>query len=162
MRKKHKQVLLLLILLPLCFYGKAQTSCSAGGGMANGGGTASYTIGQVLYENIKGQSGTISMGVQNPYLIEVITGIDQTDVDLQMSVYPNPTPDILYLSVGKYKDLNSNMRYYLYNLKGKQLENKKIIKKTTSIQMGGLASGTYLLKIIRNKQAIKIYKIVKQ
>ncbi|MGD0341661.1 MAG: hypothetical protein ABSA76_08155, partial [Bacteroidales bacterium] len=54
----------------------AQSTITTSGGNASGsGGSASYTIGQVVYSTITGTNGSSAQGVQQPYEISIITGI---------------------------------------------------------------------------------------
>ena len=68
----------------------AQSAVSASGGNATGsGGSVAYTIGQVTYTNFSGESGSISLGVQQPNLILTV-GTQELDITLSASVFPNP------------------------------------------------------------------------
>lgn len=77
----------------------AQSSVNATGGNASGdGGSASYSVGQVVYTANTGTNGSVAQGVQQPYEISVVTGIEEAhDIKLSVSVYPNPATDYLTL-----------------------------------------------------------------
>ncbi len=64
-------------------------------------GTASYTVGQVVYTTETGTNGySIAQGVQQPFEISVVTGIKEAkDISLSVSAYPNPTSDYLIVKV---------------------------------------------------------------
>jgi hypothetical protein len=52
----------------------------------------SYTVGQVVYNIDRGNEGTVTKGVQQPYDISVISNIDdQFGASADLFVYPNPT-----------------------------------------------------------------------
>jgi len=79
-----------------------QTVSSAGGNAATGGGgTVSYTVGQVAYTTItNGVNGSVAQGVQQPYEISVVTALEEAnDISLEFSVYPNPFTDYLILKI---------------------------------------------------------------
>ena len=77
----------------------AQESVNATGGDASGsGGSASYSVGQVVYTTNVGTNGSVSQGVQQPYEISVVTAIEEAKgINLTVTAYPNPTTDYLSL-----------------------------------------------------------------
>lgn len=150
----------------------AQESLNATGGDASGsGGSASYSVGQMLYTTNTGTNGSVAQGVQQPYEISVVTGLeDAKGINLSVTAYPNPTTDYLQLKVEseKLKDLS----YQLYDMNGKLLQNEKITDNQTSIVMSNLVPATYFVKvyavgkndrngIIQDNKEIKTFKIIK-
>ena len=136
----------------------AQESPTATGGEAIGtSGTASYSVGQVVYTTNTGTNGSVAQGVQQPYEISTTVGINETAIKLELSVYPNPTTNYLTL---KTED-NSNMSYQLYDLQGRVIENKKVSSNATNISLEGQATATYFLKVVKNNQIIKTFKVIK-
>ncbi len=93
---------------------QAQETIPASGGDANGvGGSVSYTVGQLVYTSITGTENSMEQGVQQPYEISVIIGIDEGNVDyIEFNVYPNPVTDYLQLKVSE--DRFENLSYQLY------------------------------------------------
>ncbi len=97
-------------LVLFCLFGfgftiQAQNTIPASGGNASGGGgTVSYSVGQIVYTtNTSVSSGSVAQGVQQPFEISVITAIEQAeDITLVCSVYPNPASDFLTLKVENY------------------------------------------------------------
>jgi hypothetical protein len=141
---------------------KAQSTIPASGGNATGGGASvSYSVGQVVYTtNTSITSGSVAQGVQQPFEISVITGIEQAeDITLVCSVYPNPASDFLTLKV-EYYDIES-LSYKLIDANGKLLESKKVNGNETIISMANLLPNLYLLKVLDNKKEIKTFKIIK-
>lgn len=139
----------------------AQTAITTAGRNASGAsGTVSYTIGQAVYTTFSGVSGIITQGVQQPFEIMVMTALEEArDINLNYSVYPNPTTDFLTLKIGDYK--NKNMVYWLIGLNGNLIETKKILSDETRINMEIQVSGTYFLKVTSGNKELKIFKIIK-
>ncbi len=159
---KRKKTLLILILA--FFSGLAQlqaqsTIGSAGGEATGSGGSVSFTTGQIVYKTQKGGSGkSMAEGVQQPYEISIISGIDEAkDIGLSVSLYPNPASDYLTLKVQD----PSGLSYRLYDIQGRLLETQKIIGTTTEIELKHLANAAYFLKILRDRQQMKTFKIIK-
>jgi hypothetical protein len=159
---RHKKLKLsAVLLLGLGLTGlQAQETIPATGGNASGsGGTVSYSVGQVVYTTNTGANGSVAQGVQQPFAISVLTGIEQTAINLVISAYPNPTTDFLQLKVEseKLKDLS----FQLYNMQGKLLQNKKIEGNETSIVMSSLVPATYFVKVVQGNKEVKTFKIIK-
>ena len=80
------------------FFTQVLSNTVSGGGVANGAnGIITYSIGQVADISATGPNGIFLEGVQQPYEISIITGIELLNINL--SVYPNPTQDFLTLSI---------------------------------------------------------------
>jgi hypothetical protein len=140
---------------------QAQECVNATGGNASGsGGSASYSVGQVVYTTHTGTSGSVAEGVQQPYEISVVTAIEEAKgINLSVSAYPNPTTDYLTLEVKEF-DL-SNLSFQLYDMNGKLLLNEKITGNQTSIVMSNLVPATYFVKVIQGSKEVKTFKIIK-
>ena len=70
---KHKKIITSVVFLLLGLGGlHAQENTTAAGGEATGsGGTASYSVGQVVYTTVTGTNGSVAQGVQHPYEISI-------------------------------------------------------------------------------------------
>jgi hypothetical protein len=157
---KTKWVVLSFVLLFGATALKAQNGTVAGGGDASGaGGTVSYSIGQTDFITENGTGGTITQGLQQPYEILVVTGIDVKDINLSFSVYPNPTADFVMVSV---KNISTeNMSYVLCDVQGKVISQKRIFSNETRITMVELSKATYLIKVLDGNKEVKTFKIIK-
>ena len=161
---RHKKLKLsAVLLLGLGLTGlQAQTAVTATGGDASGsGGTVAYSVGQVVYTTNTGTNGSVAQGVQQPFEISVVTGIEEAKgINLMVSAYPNPTTDFLTLKVENYD--NTNLSYQLLDMNGKLLESKKLECNQTSIVMSNLVPVTYFLKVIQGEKEVKTFKIIKK
>ena len=140
---------------------QAQESVTASGGNASGaGGTVSYSVGQVVYKTNTGSNGSEAQGVQQPYEISVIIGIEEAKyITLQCSVYPNPTNDFLVLKVENFNF--STINFQLYDINGKILMNNKPEGSVTNIAMSNLVPAIYFLKVFQGDKEIKTFKVIK-
>jgi hypothetical protein len=156
------------LFIAFCLFGcgtvaiQAQNSIPATGGNADGtGGTVSYTIGQLVYTPITGETGMVSQGVQQPFDITVITAIEEaSEISLEISVYPNPAVGYVNLKIGKYDTYN--LRYMLFDMNGMLFQERKVEGDETLIQLGNLLPGIYFLRVTDNKKEIKTFKIIKK
>lgn len=160
---RHKRLKLsAVLLLGLGLTGlHAQTGVNATGGNASGsGGSASYSVGQVVYTSNTGASGSVAQGVHQPFEISVVVGIEEAkDINLSVTAYPNPTTDYLTLEVQEFE--LSDLSFQLYDMNGKLLQNEKITGTQTRIVMSNLAPDTYLVKVVQANKNIKTFKVIK-
>lgn len=159
MRKTHS-IVFMLCLTALVFNLQAQEAIPASGGEASGsGGTASYSIGQVVYSTSNGSNGSVAEGVQLPYQITVISGLDTEHINLKCTAYPNPASDHLYLSLENFDE--KGLEYCLIGPTGNVLDLQKIKADHTRISLSELSPATYFLKISESGKELKTFKIIK-
>jgi hypothetical protein len=152
-------------LIAFCIFGfgtaiQAQNAIPFTGGNATGsGGSVSYTVGQITYSTLSGTNGTVAQGVQQPYEISVVTGMNiAREITLECTVYPNPTRGFMKLIVESFD--YENLRFRLYDINGVILQDKKVESRETEISMENLSSSVYFLKILKNNVEVKVFKIV--
>jgi len=146
---------------------QAQENINATGGNAAGsGGSLSYSVGQVVYATNTGTNGSVAQGVQQPYEISTVTGIEEAKgINLSVTAYPNPTTDFLTLEVKEFDF--SNLHFQLFDINGRLLQSEKITGTQTSIVMSNLVPATYFVKVIvksqgiASQQEVKTFKIIK-
>jgi len=141
---------------------QAQNTIPATGGNATGsGGTVSYSVGQVTYNTYSVSNGTVAQGVQQPYEISVVTSIGNTEeIMLEYKVYPNPAHGSIKLTIKPLDD--GNLRYWLYDLNGILLQDKKVINEETEISLESLNPAVYFMRVLKDNKEVKIFKIVKK
>jgi hypothetical protein len=141
---------------------QGQSSIPATGGNATGsGGTVSYTVGQVTYQTFSGTDGSVAQGVQQPYEISVVTAIENTEgIMLEYKVYPNPAHGLIKLTIKPFDD--GNFKFWLYDLNGILLQDKKVIREETEISLENLNPAVYFLKVLKDNKEVKVFKIVKK
>jgi hypothetical protein len=138
----------------------AQESTTASGGDATGSGaTVAYSVGQVVYTTNASASGTVSQGAQQAYEIFTV-GIQETELNISLSVFPNPTADNLTLRISDYN--NEKLSYQLYDVRGKLFINGQITGQQTEINTVNLPSATYFIHVVNNKnKQVQLFKIIK-
>ena len=159
MKPKKAMTIITFLLLGIGVTNAQETVTTTGGEASGTGGTASYSLGQVVYTTATGTNGSISQGVQQPYEIYVTTGVNQTAINLEMTIYPNPTTNYLTLKVEN--EQIESLTYQVIDLQGKVIENKKVTADNTTIKMEALPKATYFLKVTDNNKTVKIFKIIK-
>ena len=138
---------------------QAQHAVNATGGSASGpNGSASYSIGQVVYTTNASGSGSVAQGVQHAY--EIFPVANNNVYNLTANVYPNPTTDMLVLQLGNYTQ--GSYSYVLHDSRGKLVLSGSIQSQQTVIDTKLLPTAAYFLSIINNKkEKIETFKIIK-
>lgn len=162
----HKRLILnAVLMLGLGLTGlKAQESINATGGDASGsGGSASYSVGQVTYTTDTANSGSLAHGVQQPYEISEVTGVEEAKgISLSATAYPNPTTDYIILSIDESTIKSwQSMRYELLDINGKLLQSENISGFQTNLATGNLVASTYFVKVMQDDKEVKTFKIIK-
>lgn len=154
-----KPILLFTLFLTL-FSARSQQANIASGGNASGTtGTVSYSIGQIAYNSVSGTTGNVNQGVQQSFEIVTLGNDDFPEIQLTMTVYPNPTT--LNVSLKMQNQPLENMHYQLFDFAGKQIESKKITTNETQISLEKFASAIYLLNVSHENKLLKTFKIIK-
>ena len=155
---KKYSYLLILTFLGLSINLKAQNNTVSAGGDAEGSnGSVSFTVGQVVYTSAEGSNGSINQGVQQPYDLDIITGIEQNEIEL--TLYPNPTLGQFNLSIADAR--TSEYSIQLFDAAGRLLLNKKQLLELNSISLESYATGTYVLSVFKKDELIKSFRIVR-
>jgi hypothetical protein len=153
-----KFILFSCLMLTTCALSNAQSIergiiAPAGGFFETGSIQMSWVIGDLV-------AGAYDIG----HLIVPFGGStnlpDYPAVSSQISVYPNPTDDKVFLEL--YMDNIDNCDYYLYDLQGRQIRNSQITSKQTDVSFAPFESGVYLLRIIQEKTLVQEFKIIKR
>lgn len=161
MKQKWK-VLFNILVLGLCCFSPlfSQVTVNAsGGGSKTIDGSIEYSIGNVFYNSVTTNAGSIAEGVQHTYDITTV-GIQEQDFNISLSVFPNPTSDLLNLSTCF---ITKGYSFQLIDLLGNQLEIQPIESNQSIISMISYNTGTYILNInSEDNKVLKSFKIIKK
>ncbi|MGE0078097.1 MAG: T9SS type A sorting domain-containing protein [Bacteroidales bacterium] len=162
----RKKILILNAILLMCSISlklhAQETVLSSGGNISGNDGSISYSIGQTFCTTQSGTNGLIIQGVQQPYEISVVSGIAESGLNLSCKAYPNPTTNILILSIDAVTvDKIQSLSYLLYDISGKIIMSNKIDDYKTTLPVNDLKSGVYILKVIQENKQVKTFKIIK-
>ena len=138
----------------------AQDAMAASGGNGSGpGGSNSFTVGQVAYTYSDEGNYSMSDGVQQAYEVSQISGLDDKQIDLFVSTYPNPTTDFLTLS---FQTLPAGeVTYDLLDASGKLIKTERVNALENQINLKEQPVGLYYLVLrVGNKQNSS-FKIIK-
>jgi hypothetical protein len=122
-------------------------------------GNLSYSVGQVGYISFTGSNGSMSSGFQQRYEISITTIPEAIKFSLEATIYPNPTTDVLVLSL---QQLDKIYNYQIMDFSGKQISTGKLNTPQTQLNFSKYSAGSYYIKIfLSNNQIIKTFKVIK-
>lgn len=137
-----------------------QTFPTSGGNATGTGGSASYSVGQIVYTTNVATSGSVLQGVQQPFEISVVTGVaEDKGITLQCNAFPNPTSNNVTLKIEG--EVKAQYTLYLYDIHGKLLLTQIVEGNETNIAMTNLDQAIYFLKVTCNNKEVKTFKIIK-
>ena len=155
-----KKILFVIYFLCSVSYINAQQAILSGeNSTSSSGGSVSYAIGNIAYGVSSSVNGSIISGTQIPFEIFIVSSIKNNEVNVDLSVFPNPDYDRLLIKVENFN--NENLSFTLYNAEGKILKTEKIKESLTELNFYNIPSGIYLINIKSNNKTIKSFKIVK-
>lgn len=138
-------------------YGQ-EVVATAGGSHSTENLQVSWTLGELSIHTISNDELILTQGFhQTKYSIIVVE--DDND-DIELTIYPNPTRDNIYLLIKSELDF-SDWKFVLYDLKGAIIQTSSIQSDRTQISMRNLAPAGYILKVMDKSKSIKTFKIIK-
>lgn len=163
-------VTLLILLLSLKGFSQntniMNTINTSGNDISGNTGSVAYSIGQVFFSYIDGNTYQIAEGIQQGNL-ENNSNNEDTDIpedDLYNTnalIYPNPTTNFVNLITEGF-NFNSPNSYQLYNYQGKLIKQSLIQNQNSIIDLSNLSSSIYILQVFAEEKLLKTFKIVKQ
>ena len=122
-----------------------QVIASAGTHYSNGSAQLSWTIGEPVITTVSNGNNIITQGFHQTLL--TVTSVEEQSVaGMNVTVYPNPTSDLLNINfVNNLKDLQMD----LFDMSGKLLQARKVgaVESNVQISMSDYARANYLLRV---------------
>lgn len=133
---------------------------SAGDYATGGNVSLSYTVGETATATLSGGNLILTQGFQQPD--DQMTGIDEPVFNGEITVYPNPTSDIVMINITSDDDLILE----LTNVSGQQLMNRELVFQSGNysgqVDLQKYAAGTYLLYLRDSEgRVVTNYKVQK-
>ena len=148
------------ILFPFSLHAQTnQVTASAGGQFKGDTRQISFTIGEPIIQTLQNQDLILTQGFHQPQLW--ITEVNEMEgTTFQIKAFPNPTTDLVKLTVNKELPIGSS--YRVYNINGALISKNQIKNLTTEIPFRQLAPASYFLKVVSEDKLLKTFKIIKK
>jgi hypothetical protein len=118
----------------------------------------SWTMGEAIVETLSGNTAILTQGFHQPgFSVKSVT--EPILSELKITLYPNPTRDILSMQFSQYVE---GLQYILYDMTGRVLEYQWILSTDVRISLRHYSKGTYILKVTDTSlQDIQTFKVVR-
>ena len=133
---------------------------SAGNSTATSAGSLSYTLGYLSTSSMSQGGAVVSEGLQHAYEIYNTSSVSEASTNFNISVYPNPSVDVLNLEMDKQSQ--ACFTYQLFDLIGKKISEAATLEEKAQIDMKDLSSGNYLLIVKQDQNILKSFRIIKK
>lgn len=154
-----KKYLSCFIVTAIGFIGLSQSSVnSSSGNSVNNYGSIDYSIGQVFFQSTTTNNYLIEQGVQHIYIINT-SFVNETKINLSLSVYPNPVDDKLIL---KIDNIEKSFFYKIMSVEGKLIQEAPILANESEIIVKYLPVATYFVEVLLDNQIVKSFKVIKE
>ena len=161
---RMKGILLLFVFISCLIQVKAQqvmpeVVCTASGNLKNSTVSIDWVIGETVTATMNSSNNTLSNGFEQSTYI--ITAIKNNVLNIEVSLFPNPTKNSLNL---QSKDAQlKNGKYQLIDMAGKIVSEGNIKGEITAIDFSMFGAATYYLVLMNQKsEMLHSYKVVKQ
>lgn len=119
----------------------------------------SWTLGEPVTETFQSGNLILTQGFQQPTL-RVSTIAEQLDAGFRVNAFPNPTKGLLNISTNIPEA--QQLAYRIYDLQGRVVLTGSLHGKQTPVYVEEFLPGTYFMRIIRDYEVVKVFKVVKQ
>ena len=151
----RKNTILLFSLLTTVSVTAQEVVSSQGETYSNSNGSIDFTVGEVIINTGSNGTNDITQGFHQTNWN--FLGVEDFAPDFDITIFPNPTSDVLYIKSSFYQDIS----YSLYDTQGKLVFKNILTETETQIQLNQLAPGAYSLSIHNKKEQLKNFKLIK-
>ncbi len=157
-----KKISLFVIGIAMTSLAMSQTASpelvsSAGESFNNSTYQLNWSIGECVTATHSAGDYVITQGFhQNTY---VITEVEDLATDIKISIYPNPTTDLLTIDFPTSERLGNVIT--VTDINGKVLQQTEITTDKKQLNFSNYANGIYFLSVKQKNQLIKSFKIIK-
>lgn len=162
---KKTYLFLLAITLSMSSYSQSISQDvigNSGTTQSGGSATLSFTLGESIVGAIS-NGPSLGQGFWLGAIEEIILSNDDFNSTSELSVYPNPVSDLLYIDFSNLT--GTEFKLFLVDLSGRTILQKELknVQDREILSFNQLSSGPYLLKIVDTQHTqSKTFKIIKK
>jgi hypothetical protein len=121
---------------------------SLGGDIVSSNGSVAFSIGQIAFESVTGEAGSVNQGIQQPFQFEVVLS-DEIDRDYFLKLYPNPSDRFLCIHLSPDESIIRSKDFfaYIYDMKGNLLISQKLNDVVNTILINELPQAVYFVQV---------------
>ncbi|MCQ2298218.1 MAG: T9SS type A sorting domain-containing protein [Bacteroidales bacterium] len=136
----------------------------SGGSVSNGSGFFSFSLGQVVSKSdfepavsVNSVTASVIEGVQQPYTIEQLSIEGVSALNVEISLYPNPTTQRVKVSSS---DSETQLTFRLYGVSGQLMQEGTMMGEMV-LDTEDYPTGCYMLFLESGNRQSNVYRIVK-
>ena len=133
-----------------------QGSVSSGGEINGHTGNVSFSFGQTHYSSFP---ENVTEGIQQTHEIPVVNSTDEFNEEINVSVFPNPVVNELFL---ENNSIFTDLSYEVYNGTGVLIMSGETTDERDVLDLSNQPSGVYMLRIAQGNRLIKTIKVIKR
>ena len=152
---KKNTLLLFTLISSVTVVSAQEVISSQGSSYVNSSNSIDFTIGEVITNTESSVNITLTQGFHQSNWN--FLGLQDFDHSYSASIFPNPTSDVLNIKASNFEKIT----YSLFDEQGKLIEQNLLSGEVTSIQVSQLALGSYSIKLSKENQSLKSFKLVK-
>lgn len=121
---------------------------SSGGDILSPNGSVAFSIGQIAFVSISGESGSVNPGIQQPFQFDPVATNDFRR-DYFLNLYPNPANQVLFLRVSTDEGISEaqNLFARVYDVKGNLLIIQRLRHDITTLLISELPEALYFVQV---------------
>ncbi len=148
--------LLLSFMCILVFAQQQEVISAQGKSYENSSGSISFTLGEFMNSTFSSPDFILTQGFHQSKII-VVGNQPVLQLAIEILAYPNPAKDYVILEIEKHQGFS----YVLIDMTGKIIDRNEVISTETEINFSKLEPSLYILKVFRNKEDVRSFKITK-
>jgi hypothetical protein len=133
---------------------------SSGGKGQNGDISLCWSLGEAVTGLIDNNNFIIQEGYHQGSL-EIISGVENLPVDLEITAFPNPVKEVLSIKFSSEKILDP-WTIEVFNSEGKIMFIKDDVSDDSEIDFSTFSRAHYLIRIANKQGYFKVFNIIKQ
>jgi hypothetical protein len=135
---------------------------SSGGNISSATGSVSYSIGQVMYNHIEGEVGSLNQGVQQPHTFTIV-GIEDLQEETTFRLYPNPADQFVHIQLASPPsfDASHHLTARLYDMTGNLITEQSLNQEINTLSLRQCTEAAYIVQILDQQKQIKSYALFK-
>ena len=126
---------------------------SQGDSYSNGSGSIDFTIGEVVINTVTNGTNEITQGFHQT--LWNFVGLDDFDADFVVSIFPNPTQDVLTIQATAFEDVT----FVLTDAAGRIVMRDVLTRELTQLNVASFATGTYNLLLEKASSKLKTIRL---
>lgn len=152
--KKKVLIAFSLIVGSAAAYGQEVIS-SQGESYSNASGSIDFTIGEVVINTATDGTNVLTQGFHQT--LWQFVGLDDFDANFVVSLFPNPTQDLLTIQATSFEDVS----FILTDAAGRIVMKDMLTGEFTPLNVASFEAGTYNLSLEKASSALKTFRLIK-